>query len=175
MGAAGAAEQGLGGGVLEPAEAVRPRPSGVHHHRCAHLSLPHELVLDHGAPHLASAPLEADDPGVGGDVGAVQHCRAGGGHHQAGVVALRVVVAGAPHESPLAEHRFLRQKGALAEDAVSAHIPERSQQVVEQHAGRQLPERYPVARVDRKHEGQLAHQVGSDGQQGSAFPRGFVH
>ena len=174
VGAPGPSEEGTGGRVLEQAELVGPRPGGVHHDGRLDHSLEAGGVLHGGAPHPAAALLQPGHAGVGGDRGAVLHRRAGGGHHQPGVVALRVVVTGSADQAPLAEHRLGREKRALAEDAVPPHIPERGEQVVQPHAGRQLPERHPIAVVDREHECQGAHQVRGDPEQGPPLPCGLV-
>ena len=72
---------------------------------------------------------------VVGDQRAVVHRRAGGGQHQPGVVALRVVEAGAAQEPALPQHRLRLQHRTLAQHAVRLHIAEQREEVVQPHAG----------------------------------------
>ena len=112
------------------------------------LPVPHERVLDHGPPHLAAAPLQAEDAGIVGNVSAP--CS----------IAERIVATTsrasshwaskyrAPPTSPRSRSiGSCAEQRALAEDAVSAHIPERGEQVVQHHPRGQLPEWNAVALV----------------------------
>ena len=101
------------------------------------------------------------------------HRRTGNGQRQAGVVALCVVVARGTGESAGPERRFLPEQGALAEDARPPHIAEQGEELVEPDAGRELPERDPVAPMDRKDEGERPHQVRREAQQDAPLAAGL--
>ena len=98
---------GVAPGVLEQPDLVGPGAGGVHHDaRPEHGAGAGEPVLELRADDPAGGALERPDRGIVRDQRPVMHRGADGGEREPGVVALRVVEAGAAQQAALPEHRL---------------------------------------------------------------------
>src|SRR6185503_12029128 len=88
---------------------------------------------------------------------------------EARVVDLRVVIEGRALETLVADAGLDAANFLRTEQAMALHVPERGEQIVQPHPGPQLPGRDPSAAVDRKNEGEWAHEMRRDLEQHAAL------
>src|SRR5205807_8300010 len=95
--------------------------------------------------------------------------------HQARIVRLRVVVQGAALQVLVAQARLDAVDRLAAEPAVGMDVAEGREDVVQPHAGAQLPGGYAGAAVGGEQKGERADQVGREAQQHAPFVTRLEH
>src|SRR5438105_406489 len=91
----------------------------------------------------------------------VEHVR----ERQTRVVRRGVEVAYATPQLFWVELWLILQYGARAQPAVTLHVPEQREQIVQRQPGRELPYRHPLALVDRPRECQRLDELRREPQQ----------
>ena len=164
--ALGEPQQRLRRRIVQAAQLVRPRAGRVHYDQRAHGVRAARERVAHGGP--PGPPVRL---GQTRGLGVIRDERArlrGAPHrrdHETRVVGLRVVVERRAAQRPLPQSRLEPQHGLASEPAVGPHVAERREQIVQPHAGDDLPAGNAGAAVHRKQERQWAHQVGGGPQQ----------
>ena len=156
--------------IVELPEPVGPGAGRVHHHiRADVCGLARQYVAHDRTAHSSVGPeqrrrldiIGRERPGANG---AAHRC-----NDQAGVVGLRVVIQRRADETAVPQPRLDAPHLLGAEPAMPAHVAEYRQQIVQPHAGAQLPRRNPAAAIDGKEERERPHQMRRDPEQHLPF------
>ncbi len=165
-----AQHRGRGCWVLHAAHAVGPRAGGIHDARRVHVN--HAAAQPVGDAYSVRPPIGESQAG---HLGVIHDRRAGhGGVEQRGERQPRVVGGGVEVARAAAQANALKHWLGVGnpggvEAAVRRDVLEEREQVVQQQAGAELPERHARAGVHWPRERQRPHEVGRDAEQHPAF------
>ena len=163
-------QQRRGGGIVHAPDHVGPRTGGVDDRERADLVHGARQQVAHGRTTHSAVGFQK-----GGYLRVIRDVRAGArgvphrGEGEPPVIGLGVVIQRRAPQLAIPQPRLRAAHLARREPAVTVHVAERGQGIVQPHPGPEAPGRHAAAAIGRKQERQGAHQVRRDAQENAAF------